>query len=94
MPTVRLVVVALVVKRLVEETWPVAVTLVKEGVEVTATVGVPVAEVRVMLEPAVRDCTPMFAIVMELVVVDREMALPALRTTVEVDTPPRVLMMP
>lgn len=36
----------------------VSVRLVKEGVEVTAKVGVPVAEVTVIFDPAVKDWTP------------------------------------
>lgn len=39
---------------------PLAVKLVKVGVEVTAIVGVPVAEVRVMFDPAVTAWTPLF----------------------------------
>ena len=51
----KLVVVALVVKRLVEEVTPVAVMFVKLGVEVTATL----APVKTILEPAeIVACAP------------------------------------
>lgn len=42
----------------------------KDGVEVTAMVGVPVAEVTVMLVPAVKVCTPLFVRVTEPVALD------------------------
>lgn len=87
-------------ERLVRVIVPVAdetempVPETKERTPMFEMVGVPVAEVMAMPPPAARDCTPMFAMMMELVVVDKEMALPEIRAIVEVDTPPKVFMMP
>ena len=57
----------------------VKVSETKEGVVVTATVGVPVAEVTVIFEPAAIVCTPIFVIVGVPVAEETAMPVPAVR---------------
>jgi hypothetical protein len=74
---VRVVPVAFVKLRYGRVDAPVAVRVANVGVEVTETMGVPVAEVRSMFEPAERDCTPTLVNVTVEGEVDVDMVMPA-----------------
>ena len=67
---------------------------VSERTPMLERVGVPVAEVMARPWVAARDWTPMFAMVMELEVVEIWIADPGVSAMVEVDTPPSWLRMP